>query len=154
MRIKGEIAQLVREAAVLGFVQGSVWGKSVAFVEKGGVQEQHPKDSAIVCEVLKAAHRMRDTFSALAEVDLEGLTGEGIWAKDTASANAVVRALMAGRQEETGKDKLRADFVEYLREEYGRTCEFLLIVEHAKEHLGYQPSEEELEAIYQEVVNG
>lgn len=154
MKVEGEVARLVREAAVLGFVQGSVWGKSVAFVEKGGVREQHPKDSAVVREVLKAAHRMRETFPALAGVDLEGLTGEGIWAEDTASANAVVRALMAERQEKTGKDKLRADFIEHLREQYGRTCEFLLIVEHAREHLGYQPDDEELEAIYQEVVNG
>lgn len=154
MKIEGEVARLVREAAVLGFVQGSVWGKSVAFVEKGGVHEQHPKDSAVVREVLKAAHRMPETFPALAEVDLEGLTGEGIWAEDTASANAVVRALMAERDRMKGKDGLRHDFVHFMRDQHGRTCDFLLIVEHAKEHLGYQPDGEELEAIYQEVVSG
>lgn len=151
MKIEGEIADLVREAAVLGFVQGGVWGKSVAFVEKGRIREGYPKDSAIVREVLKMAHRMPETFPSLAQADLEGLTGEQIWAEDTAAANEVVKALMLQRDEAAIKD-LRADFVEYLREQYGRTCEFLLIVEHAKEHLGYQPSGDELEAIYQEVV--
>lgn len=154
MKIEGEVADLVRQAAIMGFARGITWGRASAFVPVAEQRANVPGDSAIVREVLKSAYRMPEAFPALAELDLEGLTGEGIWAEDAAGANAIVRALMAERQEKTDKDKLRADFVEYLREEHGRSCEFLLIVEHAREHLGYQPDDMELEAIYQEVVNG
>lgn len=153
MKIEGEVADLVRQAAIMGFARGITWGRASVFVPVVEQRTNVPGDSAIVREVLKSAYRMPETFPALAELNLEGLTGEGIWAEDTAAANAVVRALMAERQEKTGKDRLRADYIDLMREEHGRNCVFLTIAETASEHLGYQPSQEELEEIYQEVVN-
>lgn len=98
MKIEGEVADLVREVAVLGFVRGVTWGRASAFTPMVEQRANFPRDSAIVREVLKSAHRLPESFPRLAVVELDGLTGQQIWDEDTAAANEVVKQLLSERK--------------------------------------------------------
>jgi len=95
-------AQLVREAAVMAFVQGSLWGKSEGRNEvMGFASEPHPRDSVVLRDVLRAARSHSDLYPLLSKAEIEGVQVER-----TEQEWEVLRALMGIRpadstQEET-----------------------------------------------------
>lgn len=63
MKIGKRTAQLVREAIVLGHVEGVWYGRAVSRGE-----EPYPADSVVIHNVLRAARSNRDTFPTLAKL--------------------------------------------------------------------------------------
>ena len=60
MKVSKRTEQLIREAAVLGFVQGS---------RLAGQRVEIPKDSEVVRRVLRAAESFSDLYPTLSKVD-------------------------------------------------------------------------------------
>jgi hypothetical protein len=65
MRLGKRTTRLVREAIVLGFVEGAHWGR----FWDGQIEGVYPKDSAVVARVLRAARSNRDLYPMLGRVD-------------------------------------------------------------------------------------
>jgi hypothetical protein len=58
--------RLVREAAVMGYVRGSMAGEAAA---RAGERPKIPRDSAVVFEVVDACLAMRDLYPVIGHID-------------------------------------------------------------------------------------
>lgn len=63
MKVSKRTEKLIREAAVLAFVHGANWGRY------GREDEPHPKDSAVVFELMHAAKEFSDLYPNLSKVE-------------------------------------------------------------------------------------
>jgi hypothetical protein len=72
MRLGKRTARLVREAAVMGFVQGSMWGE-VQGHKPRAERSPHPKDSEVLDRVMLGARKHSDLYPALSKVEYEPL---------------------------------------------------------------------------------
>jgi hypothetical protein len=72
MRVGKRTAKLIREAAVMGFVQGTMWGR--AFPDRRE-EEQFPRDSDILGRVMRGARSHRDLYPTLSKVEDEVADG-------------------------------------------------------------------------------
>ena len=105
MKLGKRTAQLVREAAVMAFVQGSLWGKSEGRNEVMGFAiEPHPRDSVVLRNVLRAARSNSDLYPLLSKAEIDGVQVER-----TAEEWAELRSLLGidspgvSSQEETNE---------------------------------------------------
>lgn len=64
--------RLIREAAVMAYVRGSIAGRSSAILKR---EDRIPKDSAIVAEVIACCHGMSDLYPLLAAAADEQQSG-------------------------------------------------------------------------------
>lgn len=64
MRIGKRTARLVREAIVLGHVEGAWFGRAVPY---GDQEEGYPADSVVFFNALRSARSNRDKFPTLAK---------------------------------------------------------------------------------------
>jgi hypothetical protein len=66
VKVGKRTAKLIREAAVMGFVHGSMWGR--AFPDRHG-GEQFPRDSDILARVMRGARSHRDLYPTLGRAE-------------------------------------------------------------------------------------
>lgn len=67
MKIGKQTEKLIREAAVLGFVEGAWWaGMSIE------QKENYPRDSVVFANVLRSAKSNKDLYTTLSKVELDG----------------------------------------------------------------------------------
>lgn len=64
MRVGKRTAKLIHEAAIMGFVQGSIWGRATPDRDK-----DFPKDSEVVYRVLRGVSGCRDLYPTLSRVE-------------------------------------------------------------------------------------
>ena len=72
MKIGKRTAKLIREAAVMGFVQGSMWGEVQGYKPRAE-RSPHPKDSEVLDRVMRGARKFPDLYPTLSKVEYEPL---------------------------------------------------------------------------------
>lgn len=93
MKISKRTARLVREAAVLGFVNG-VWSAKGTAPRSTDI----PPDSAVVAEVIRAARSFADLYPLLAHAEFPEDDPAIAWLEaEDAERLAALRALIDGR---------------------------------------------------------
>lgn len=70
MKVSKRTERLIREAAVMGFVQGAMWGAAhPRYMVAGARESGYPRDSQVVADVLRSAHDNSDHYPMLSKVD-------------------------------------------------------------------------------------
>lgn len=97
MKIGPRTARLLREAIVLAHVHGSPWGQ--ANPRQLGGNDDYPKDSDVVRQVLISATRNADKFPTLAKLDV----AQEADAQHRQACTEELKQLMAQRAEQNGE---------------------------------------------------
>lgn len=71
MKLGKRTARLIREAMVMGFVQGSMWGEFNPRSHRNDSESKFPLDSDIVARTLRGAQSFSDIYPLLSRVEAE-----------------------------------------------------------------------------------
>jgi hypothetical protein len=97
VKIGPRTAKLLREAILLAHVHGSCWGQ--ANPRQLGGDDDYPKDSEVVRQVLVSATRNADKFPTLAKLDV----AQEADARHRQAFTEEIKQLMAQRAEQNGE---------------------------------------------------
>lgn len=73
MRLGKRTARLVREASVMAFVQGSMWGRVQGRKGPDDEESTFPRDSEILDRTMRGARSNADLYPTLSKVEYEPL---------------------------------------------------------------------------------
>lgn len=77
MKLGKRTARLVREAAIMGFVHGAMWGRVQGRRQvRNDEEDQFPRDSDILLRVMRGARSNGDLYPLLSKADIEGVQVE------------------------------------------------------------------------------